>query len=64
MQTTTTAPSFSDLLKSAVTEPGTISAAYTAFHNYSLGNQLLALFSVTPAAFSQGRSRRSRAGKN
>jgi len=33
---------FSDLLRQAVTEPGTISSAYSAFHNYSLGNQLLA----------------------
>jgi antirestriction protein ArdC len=35
--------SFSELLHSAVTEPGTISAAYSAFYNYSFGNQLLAL---------------------
>ena len=34
--------SFADLLGSAVTEPGTISTAYQQFHNYSLGNQLLA----------------------
>ncbi len=34
--------SFADLLRSAVTEPGVISSAYGAFHNYSLGNQLLA----------------------
>ena len=34
--------SFADLLRSAVTEPGTISTAYRQFHNYSLGNQLLA----------------------
>src|SRR3954471_4661682 len=34
--------SFADLLVSAVTEPGTISAAYLQFHNYSIGNQLLA----------------------
>jgi antirestriction protein ArdC len=34
--------SFSDLLCSAVTDPGIISAAYRQFHNYSLGNQLLA----------------------
>jgi hypothetical protein len=39
MQTT----SFAALLAAAVTEPGTIHQAYTAFHNYSLGNQLLAL---------------------
>jgi hypothetical protein len=35
--------SFADLLRTAVREPGTISTAYSAFHNYSLGNQLLAL---------------------
>ena len=29
---------FADLLRSAVTEPGIISTAYTAFHNYSIGN--------------------------
>jgi hypothetical protein len=34
---------FRDLLKFAVSEPGTISAAYSAFHNYSIGNQLAAL---------------------
>ena len=35
-------PTFVGLLKSAVTEPGYLQAAYTRFHNYSLGNQLLA----------------------
>jgi antirestriction protein ArdC len=35
-------PSFADLLQSAVTEPGMLSAAYRQFHNYSIGNQLLA----------------------
>ena len=34
--------SFADLLASAVTEPGILSAAYQQFHSYSLGNQLLA----------------------
>jgi antirestriction protein ArdC len=34
--------SFADLLASAVTEPGRISSAYQQFHNYSIGNQLLA----------------------
>lgn len=38
-----TTPSFSELLLRAITDPGTISRAYTAFHSYSLGNQLLAL---------------------
>jgi antirestriction protein ArdC len=36
--------SFAQLLQSAVTEPGTISRAYSAFHGYSIGNQLLAMF--------------------
>jgi N-terminal domain of anti-restriction factor ArdC len=34
--------SFAHLLEQAVNEPGTISAAYSAFHDYSIGNQLLA----------------------
>ncbi len=34
---------FSDLLAEAVSRPGTIHEAYTAFHTFSLGNQLLAL---------------------
>src|ERR1700704_2024343 len=34
--------SFEELLRSAVTEPGIISGAYRAFHNYSFGDQLLA----------------------
>ena len=34
---------FTDLLTEAVTEPGSISEAYSSFHNYSFGNQLLAL---------------------
>ena len=42
-----TAPSsnpaaFADLLARAVSEPGVISDAYRQFHNYSIGNQLLA----------------------
>jgi antirestriction protein ArdC len=34
---------FADLLQSAVNEPGTVSTAYRAFWNYSVGNQLLAI---------------------
>src|SRR5262245_52977980 len=34
--------SFAELLQSAVTDPGTVSKAYSQFHNYSVGNQLLA----------------------
>ena len=39
-----TNPTFAGLLRSAVEEPGTLSGAYRQFHNYSLGNQLLAMF--------------------
>ena len=39
---TTPSVSFADLLASAVTEPGILSRAYSQFHAYSLGNQLLA----------------------
>ena len=35
---------FENLLKKAVNEPGTVSKAYQAFHNYSLGNQIAAMF--------------------
>ena len=39
----TSAPvSFAQLLQDALNEPGIISSAYGAFHNYSFGNQLLA----------------------
>ena len=37
-------PTWEQLLRDAINEPGTISQAYSAFHSYSLGNQLLALF--------------------
>ena len=39
-----TTPAFAALLQQAVTEPGTLSRAYSQFHNYSLGNVLLAAF--------------------
>ena len=39
---TASVASFADLLQSAVTEPGIVLGAYSAFHSYSLGNQLLA----------------------
>jgi hypothetical protein len=35
-------PNFTTLLQEAVNKPGMIMKAYSAFHNYSLGNQLLA----------------------
>jgi antirestriction protein ArdC len=37
-------PAWSALLREALSKPGTISAAYSAFHSYSVGNQLLAMF--------------------
>jgi antirestriction protein ArdC len=37
-----TTVSFADLLRSAATDPGVVANAYQQFHNYSLGNQLLA----------------------
>ena len=43
MQSTTN-PTFAGLLRSAVDDPGVLSNAYQQFHNYSLGNQLLAAF--------------------
>jgi hypothetical protein len=43
--TTTTMPdrpTFASLLEAAVNQPGVIARAYSAFHSFSLGNQLLA----------------------
>src|SRR5262245_47188530 len=40
---TRTAPQFVDLLSRALSEPGVVSRAYSAFHGYSIGNQILAL---------------------
>ena len=33
---------FSELLSDAISKPGKISAAYSAFHNYSFGNMMAA----------------------
>lgn len=41
--TTTDAAKWANLLSEAVSKPGLISEAYTAFYGYSIGNQLLAL---------------------
>jgi hypothetical protein len=35
-------PTFASLLEAAVSQPGVIAAAYSAFHGFSLGNQILA----------------------
>lgn len=40
--TPATAPQFAELLSRALSEPGVVSAAYTAFYGYSVGNQILA----------------------
>jgi antirestriction protein ArdC len=37
-------PRWAELLQKAVTEPGIVSTAFSRFHNYSVRNQLLALF--------------------
>ena len=52
--------SWAALLDEAVNKPGFIHEAYSRFHNYSLGNQLLALFQcfvcyVEYATASEGR---------
>jgi antirestriction protein ArdC len=41
-ETTSNTPSFAALLNTVITEPGRLHEAYTRFHTYSLGNQLLA----------------------
>lgn len=40
---TTNVPSWTQILTEAVNTPGRMLEAYTAFHDYSIGNQLLAL---------------------
>jgi hypothetical protein len=44
--------SWAALLDEAVKKPGFIHEAYTRFHSYSIGNQLLALFQCSPSAMS------------
>jgi antirestriction protein ArdC len=51
---TASAISFADLLKSAVTDPGIVSRAYSAFHGYSIGNQLLALVQCAERGIAPG----------
>lgn len=47
-------PNFSILLQDAVNKPGSIMRAYSTFHNYSLGNQLLALFECNARGIEPG----------
>jgi antirestriction protein ArdC len=49
-----TAPQFADLLERALTEPGIVSAAYSAFHGYSIGNQVLALLQCLERGIAPG----------
>src|SRR5438445_13497977 len=51
---TPTPAAFSDLLQKAVTEPGIISRAYSAFHGYSVGNQILALVQCAERGITPG----------
>jgi hypothetical protein len=46
--------SFASLLQSAISEPGVISRAYSAFHGYSIGNQLLALMQCAERGITPG----------
>jgi hypothetical protein len=48
------APQFADLLSRALSEPGIVSRAYTAFHGYSLGNQILALMQCVERGITPG----------
>ena len=50
----TVCPRWAELLQKAVTEPGMISQAFSRFHSYSLGNQLLALFQCRARAIEPG----------
>jgi antirestriction protein ArdC len=54
MATTLTPTAFADLLHKAVTEPGIVSRAYHAFHGYSIGNQLLALWQCAEREITPG----------
>jgi antirestriction protein ArdC len=47
-------PQFADLLSRALTEPGIISTAYSAFHGYSIGNQILALVQCAERGITPG----------
>lgn len=49
-----TALNFAELLSRAVNEPGIISTAYTAFHGYNIGNQILALVQCAERGITPG----------
>jgi antirestriction factor ArdC-like protein len=52
---TASAPAtFANLLQSAVTQPGIVSAAYRAFYGYSIGNQILAMMQCAERGIALG----------
>lgn len=54
MATVTEKPVWSELLRDAISKPGTIHAAYTAFRGYSLRNQILALIQCSARGIQPG----------
>lgn len=54
MATNSTVPNFAALLDRAMTEPGQLHAAYSMFHGYSLGNQILALMQCADRGIEPG----------
>ncbi|MDP3720750.1 MAG: ArdC-like ssDNA-binding domain-containing protein [Acidobacteriota bacterium] len=54
MTKTTEAPTFSQLFATIVEQPGIIHEAFSRFHNYSLGNQILAWFQCTQRGITPG----------
>jgi hypothetical protein len=50
----TSPAAFAELLRSAVEDPGIISRAYSAFHGYSIGNQILALVQCAERGIAPG----------
>lgn len=54
MATTQIPATFVELLNRAVSEPGILSRAYSAFHGYSIGNQLLAMFQCAARGIEPG----------
>jgi len=55
-------PTFAALLEAAVSQPGTIARAYSAFHSFSLGNQLRAAMQCAERGLPRARWRHSRPG--
>lgn len=51
---TETSNNWTNLLTEAVTKPGLLSIAYNSFHNYSVGNQLLAIIQCAHRGITPG----------